>query len=212
MERCLPTIVKNKAVIIGAVDWCSTITAAAAGKLGAGSVHARWHLEDGRRILRLGPRALDGRTACKIRWSYKADGPVVAGITPSEGGVVFTGDMAGNFLVLDSASRPAPVQGPDRRGRGRRHHHLRARGGKQYVAATSGNVSRLTFGASGSPTLIIYTLGGQCRASRWPRRSAASSGSMRHDGRGRQALQPPTARPVMVPRRRRRCRAEASGC
>ena len=36
-----------------------------------------------------------------------------------------------------------------------------ALGGTQYVASTSGNVSRLTFGVSGTPTLILYTLGGK---------------------------------------------------
>jgi mono/diheme cytochrome c family protein len=35
------------------------------------------------------------------------------------------------------------------------------RGGTQYVAVASGNVSRLTFGEAGSPTVIVYALGGQ---------------------------------------------------
>jgi hypothetical protein len=32
-----------------------------------------------------------------------------------------------------------------------------AANGKQYVALTSGNISRLTWGALGKPTLMIYS-------------------------------------------------------
>ena len=107
-------------------------------------------------------RALDGRSG-KIRWSYKADGPVVAGITPSEGGVVYTGDMAGHFLALDS-STGQPLFKAQTGGAVAGGVITYTRGGKQYVATTSGNVSRLTFGASGAPTLILYTLGGNAKA------------------------------------------------
>ena len=47
--------------------------------------------------------AIDAETG-KVKWKYEAGSPVVAGVTPTAGGVVFTGDMAGNFLALDSAS------------------------------------------------------------------------------------------------------------
>jgi alcohol dehydrogenase (cytochrome c) len=30
--------------------------------------------------------------------------------------------------------------------------------GKQYVAATSGNISRLTWGAQGVPAIVVYSL------------------------------------------------------
>jgi glucose dehydrogenase len=93
----------------------------------------------------------------KIVWQYKAPAPMIAGVTPSAGGVIFTGDMAGNVLVLDS-----------RDGRVLFKDHTRgsiaggvityAVNGKQYVAATSGNISRFTWGAQGRPSLVLYTL------------------------------------------------------
>lgn len=152
---------KNKAVVIGAVDWCSTITAQPQADWIPGQfmLGGSWKMDDESYGW---VRALDGRTG-SIRWSYKADGPVVAGITPSEGGVVFTGDMAGNFLVLDSASGQ-PLYKSQTGGAVAGGVITYARGGKQYVATTSGNVSRLTFGASGAPTLILYTLGGNAKA------------------------------------------------
>jgi len=152
---------KNKAVVIGAVDWCSTITAKQQESWIPGEFMfgGSWTMDDESYGW---VRALDGQTGA-IRWSYKAAGPVVAGITPSAGGVVFTGDMAGNFLVLDSHSGQ-PLYKDETGGAVAGGVITYSRGGKQYVATTSGNVSRATFGASGAPTLILYTLGGNAKA------------------------------------------------
>jgi mono/diheme cytochrome c family protein len=71
--------------------------------------------------------------------------------------VTFTGDMDGNFfafesttgkLLLKTATGGALAGGVI----------TYALGGTQYVAITSGNVSRLSFGESGKPSLIIYAL------------------------------------------------------
>jgi len=53
-----------------------------------------------------------------------------------------------------------------------------ALGGKQYVAITSGNVSRLSFGDNGKPTLILYALGtgGQPAAAAPTPQTAAPAG------------------------------------
>jgi mono/diheme cytochrome c family protein len=100
--------------------------------------------------------ALDPLTGA-VRWKYKAERPVVAGITPTAGGVTFAGDLAGNFLVFDSAS-------------GRVLHKARAGGamaggvvtyesaGKQYVAFAAGNISRNAFGDLGMPSVVVMTL------------------------------------------------------
>jgi alcohol dehydrogenase (cytochrome c) len=37
----------------------------------------------------------------KRRWQFKAPNPVMAGITPTAGNVVFMGDMGGNFYALN---------------------------------------------------------------------------------------------------------------
>jgi alcohol dehydrogenase (cytochrome c) len=40
----------------------------------------------------------------KILWKYHSSLPMVAAITPTAGGVVFTGDLDGNLLAFDEAS------------------------------------------------------------------------------------------------------------
>ncbi|MBV8595719.1 MAG: c-type cytochrome, partial [Candidatus Eremiobacteraeota bacterium] len=100
--------------------------------------------------------SLDANTGA-VRWRYHAAAPVVAGVTPTAGGLVFTGDLAGNFLALDSATgkalRVENVGGPLAGGV-----LTYALDGTQYVAMTVGNVSRLTFKTSGTPTVIIMAL------------------------------------------------------
>lgn len=75
-----------------------------------------------------------------VRWKYHSDTPVLGGVTPTAGGIVMTGDNAGNFLVFDSDSgkllRKEATGGAIAGGV-----VTYERGGRQYVAFTSGNVS-----------------------------------------------------------------------
>jgi len=94
----------------------------------------------------------------KIRWHYKAAAPVVAGVTPTAGGITFAGDLQGNFLVFDSETGvPLFQQKLDGGIGGGIITYTVA--GKQYVAVTSGNMSRWTFKTAGTPQLVIYGLG-----------------------------------------------------
>ncbi len=102
--------------------------------------------------------AVDSETG-EVRWRYHADKPVVAGVTPTAGGVTFTGDLDGNLLVFNSKSGElvymkqtggalagGVVTYEDR--------------GKQYIAFASGNVSRNAFGALGVPSVVIMAVSG----------------------------------------------------
>jgi mono/diheme cytochrome c family protein len=91
----------------------------------------------------------------------------VGGVTPTAGGVTFTGDMVGNFLVFDSKSGNVLLKAPTG-GAFAGGVITYAIGGKQYVAATSGNVSRISFGEGGSPTLVVFGLGGKSPAASTP--------------------------------------------
>ena len=109
-----------------------------------------------------------------VRWKFETPGPMVSGIVPTAGGVIFAGDMKGNFFVLSSTD-------------GRELYRSQTGGamaggvisynrkGRQYVAAVAGNVSRLTFGVTGSPTLLIYALGGKGGAAAVAAAPASSS-------------------------------------
>src|SRR5207248_144188 len=100
--------------------------------------------------------ALDSDTG-KVKWKYHAAAPIVAGVTPTAGGLVLTGDTAGNFLALDSASGRVLYQ-KDTRGAIAGGVIAYAVGGRQYIAFTSGNISRSIFGAVGTPTIVILAL------------------------------------------------------
>jgi alcohol dehydrogenase (cytochrome c) len=100
--------------------------------------------------------AIDAETGA-VRWKHHAEKPVVAGVTPTAGGVTFAGDLAGNFLVFDSAT-------------GNLVHRAKAggamaaglvtyeQGGEQYVAFGAGNISRNAFGDLGLPSVAIWKL------------------------------------------------------
>jgi alcohol dehydrogenase (cytochrome c) len=103
--------------------------------------------------------AVDSETGA-VRWRFHADKPVIAGITPTAGGVIFTGDTAGHFLVLDSKTGLVLKQ-LDTGGALAGGVVTYEIGGKQYVAFASGNVSRVTFGELGLPSVIIMALGGK---------------------------------------------------
>ncbi len=100
--------------------------------------------------------ALDSETG-QVRWRYHAEKPVVAGVTPTAGGVTFTGDLAGNLLVFDSKTGALihKAQSGGALAGGVVTYEL---GGKQYVAFASGNVSRMAFGALGVPSVVIMAL------------------------------------------------------
>ena len=102
--------------------------------------------------------AVDAETG-QVRWKYHAEKPVVAGVTPTAGGVTFTGDLNGNLLVFDSKSGELvnKVQTGGALAGGVVTYEA---GGRQYVAFASGNVSRNAFGALGIPSVVIMGLAG----------------------------------------------------
>jgi len=103
--------------------------------------------------------AVDSETGA-VRWKYHTERPVVAGVTPTAGGVIFTGDLNGNFLVFNSKTGELvhEAQTGGAMAGGVVTYEV---GSKQYVAFASGNVSRNAFGALGVPTVVIMALGNQ---------------------------------------------------
>jgi alcohol dehydrogenase (cytochrome c) len=144
----------NHTLVTGAVDWCMTLASAPleykAGEHEIGATIKPDATASGWVV------AVDSETG-DVRWRYHADKPVIAGVTPTAGGVIFTGDTAGNFIVLDSktGAELAKINTGGALAGGVVTYEM---GGKQYVAFASGNVSRLTFGELGLPSVIIMTL------------------------------------------------------
>lgn len=99
--------------------------------------------------------ALDGATG-KPRWKEQWPTPLVAGITATEGGVLFTGDLNDNFLVIDAANGKTlySFNTGGSIGGGVISYELK---GKQYVATTSGVVSGF-FGGNGPSAIVVFAL------------------------------------------------------
>jgi PQQ-dependent dehydrogenase (methanol/ethanol family) len=147
---------KEKLLYVNTVDWCGT-SKLEASRFIAGSVYmGGTHVYDPVSMARGWTRALDATTG-KTVWTRQSNSPMVAGVTPTAGGVVLTGDLNGNFLVLDSHS-------------GETLYRFHAGGavaggvstyliaGKQYVAAATGNTSRLVWQTRGAATVVVFGL------------------------------------------------------
>ncbi len=101
----------HDAVLAGQVDWCSTVhldsdaktESVATAQMWTGSSQDGFGKPDPQSKWAGWLTSLDAVSG-KQRWQFKAPNPVIGGATPTAGGVVFFGDMGGNFFALDSAT------------------------------------------------------------------------------------------------------------
>jgi alcohol dehydrogenase (cytochrome c) len=107
---------KTNLVLIGEVDWCDTVTPKDLNQLrkvergqpwaGMATWNPFWMFG------KEGPTAghwagwvyaVDADTGA-WKWRLKSNYPIVSGMTPTAGGVVFFGDLGGNFYALDASN------------------------------------------------------------------------------------------------------------
>ena len=147
----------TKTLFVAAVDWCGTFTKTADkpeftqfAHYYGGSV-----TPDPRDQAKGWLTALDSTTG-KVRWKKQWPTPLVAAITATSGGVLFTGDLDSNFLVLDAANGNTlyKFNTGGTVGGGVVSYEI---DGKQYVATTSGVVSGF-FGGHGTSAIIVFAL------------------------------------------------------
>jgi len=101
-------------VFIGEVEWCTTVTLMPAEKIVAVAPGKPWSGEASINPFHTWGKpdptfdwagwvyAVDADNGA-WRWRAKTNYPIQSGMTPTAGGIVFFGDMGGNFYVLDSA-------------------------------------------------------------------------------------------------------------
>jgi alcohol dehydrogenase (cytochrome c) len=144
----------NNSIIVGAVDICFIVTLGETKYSPNAASFGGTVVPDGEATGWV--TALDPLTGA-VRWKYHAEKPVVAGVTPTAGGVTFTGDLAGNFLVFNSKTGAVLLKSPvgGAMAGGVVTYEV---AGKQYVAFAAGNVSRNAFGDIGLPSVVIMTL------------------------------------------------------
>ncbi|MCE5185752.1 MAG: PQQ-binding-like beta-propeller repeat protein [Planctomycetaceae bacterium] len=95
----------------------------------------------------------DGR----VLWKYHAAKPLTAAVTPTAGGLVFTGDLEGNMLAFDAKTGDilAKKQTSGPIGGGIVTYLI---DGKQYVAVAAGMKNGLMKVSSGPAAVVLYSL------------------------------------------------------
>jgi alcohol dehydrogenase (cytochrome c) len=146
-----------KTLYAATVDWCGTFTRTTDAP--EFTPYAHYYggsvTPDPREKSRGWLTAIDSTTG-KVRWKKQWPTPLVAAVTATTGGVLFTGDLDNNFLALDASN-------------GNTLYKFNTGGsvgggvvtyevdGKQYVATTSGVISGF-FGGSGTSAIVIFAL------------------------------------------------------
>ncbi|MBS0251525.1 MAG: PQQ-binding-like beta-propeller repeat protein, partial [Proteobacteria bacterium] len=146
----------RNALLAGSVDWCTTIKKGKAKYIAGEFFFGGDYQMDPEEKATGWVTSVDASVGT-IKWKFHTDKPVVSGITPTAGGIVIFGDTGGTLFALDSADgKPLyrlPTAGMIAGGV-----ITYAINNKQYIAFTSGNVSRMTFGNLGDPSIIVLAL------------------------------------------------------
>ena len=141
-----------------AVDWCTTFTAFddvrhIPGKSYMGGRVERDPPEKGQGWL----TAVDASTGA-VKWKYRSPRPMVGAVTTTAGNLVLTGELTGDFLVLDTRTGDVLYRfntgGPIGGGV-----VTYAAAGQQYIAIVSGSPSNFWVDQNrGAPTIFVFGL------------------------------------------------------
>lgn len=105
---------RTNLVLVGEVEWCSTVTLKSDREILATKSGTPWSGEKTINPFNMWGKqdpvfdwagwvyAVDADSG-QWRWRAKTNYPVQSGVTPTAGGVLFFGDMGGNFYALDSS-------------------------------------------------------------------------------------------------------------
>ncbi len=143
---------KTRTLFVNSVDWCGTFKPQTApGSTFGGNMRYDLIEQTSGWI-----HAFDAVTGA-VKWMRHEERPMLAGVTPTAGGVVFTGTPSGKFLGLSAASGDV-LYSFNTGGAIAGGITSYAVNGRQYLAVPSGSASRIIWGTSGAPTLIVFAL------------------------------------------------------
>ena len=159
---------KQNMLIVPATDWCAEYSKDATAPdpekehthafyFGGQTKFDPWSAARGRLT------AFDASTG-QEKWRYDAAKPMIAGVTTTEGDLIFTGDLAGNLLALDARSGKVLLRSELGGPAGGSVLTYRA-GGRQHVAVVSGLVGVYNLIApeigGGNTTVTVFRLPGK---------------------------------------------------
>ncbi len=150
---------QTQAVYVGEVDWCTTVDLAPApqpyvpGQPWLGSTNYFGSPDPTSSGWIVAANASTGN----VLWTYHSATPMVAGVTPTAGGLVFTADLNGNVLAFDASSGTllATIATGRAIGGGVVTYSV---GGKQYVAVAAGMASSVFNTPNVKSELVVMSL------------------------------------------------------
>ena len=98
-------------ILTGEVGWCTTVRTVSKdalesvplGQTWSGAANGTFGKQDDPAAWAGWPTATDA-TMGKKKWQFKAPAPLLSGVTPTGGGLVLVGDMAGNLYAFDAVT------------------------------------------------------------------------------------------------------------
>lgn len=145
---------------VGAVDWCVTVqlertpTPPPAGQIWFGSVGRP--TTDPPEAAKGWLTAFDADSGA-VKWKFASPKPVLAGVTPTAGGLVFSGDLGGMIRALDAETGDVLWQHDTGQSIGGGLVTYQA-GGRQLVAVASGMKSRIWPGGASESRIQVFGL------------------------------------------------------
>ena len=100
--------------------------------------------------------AFDAETG-KVRWKYQAPHPMLAGVTPTAGGLVFAADLGGQIYAMDADTGKILWQTDAGQSTGGGIVTYRA-GGRQLIGVASGMKSPMWPGGAQQSRILVYGL------------------------------------------------------
>lgn len=149
----------------GAVDWCAnvqvkrdTLHIPAPGDGGGwlGNENTMSSIADPVDRARGWVTAFDAETGA-VRWKYQAPHPMLAGVTPTAGGLLFAADLGGDLYTFDAENGHVLWQTNTGQSMGGGVVTYTARG-RQLLAVASGMKSPVSPGASQQSRILVYGL------------------------------------------------------
>ena len=148
---------KNNTLFVSSVDWCATFKKFDNPPQYTQDAHyyGGTATPDTKDQAKGWLYAIDAANG-SVRWRQQWSTPLVAGLTVTSGGLLFTGDMDNDFVAIDANNGKTLYRfnTGGSIGGGVISYDL---GGKQYVATTSGVVSGF-FGGSGTSAIFVFAL------------------------------------------------------
>jgi alcohol dehydrogenase (cytochrome c) len=147
-------------IYVGAADWCSTVqlspSSAPVPATGAGWFGAATQGMDPAANAKGWLTAFDADNGA-VRWKFAASRPILAGVTPTAGGLVFAADLGGTLYAFDADKGTVlwKVVTDQSMGGGIVSYSA---GGRQLIGVAAGMKSPIWPGGSSASQVVVYGL------------------------------------------------------